>query len=109
MGKHSPARYQTYFKAHHNHLNRLKREGFVLKESLELQAIAGTPFLEMRGEVFCQGNLKMTVLKTLRVHKRLGVRDGCKKAKTPDACKAEALPEVLRYYLSTAAWHSYVH
>lgn len=67
MGKHDPARYETYFKAHANNMAQLKREGFVLDDNLALTRIEGTPFLEMRGAIYCSGNLKMTVYKRLRL------------------------------------------
>lgn len=69
MGKHDPARYESYFKAHVNNMAQLKKEGFVLDDNLAVTQIQGTPFLEMKGVVLCAGNLKMTVYKRLRAQK----------------------------------------
>jgi len=73
LGKHSPARFNTYFKTHNNWMRGLKEEGFVLSDTLETVAIKGTPYMEMSGDIFLQGNLKMHVHKTLRASKVAGV------------------------------------
>lgn len=67
MRKHGRARLDTYFTVHANWMAKLKQEGFVLSDTLELTPIKGTPFLKMKGDIFLQGNLKMHVNKTLRV------------------------------------------
>jgi hypothetical protein len=73
LGKHAPARYETYFKAHANNMAQLKREGFVLDDNLTVTPIRGTPFLQLTGIIICAGNLKMTVYKRLRAQKIAGV------------------------------------
>ncbi len=67
--KHAPARFSTYFAAHENQMEQLRRAGFVGEDTLIVEAYPATPpkrsVLSLLGEISCRGNIIVSVTKIL--------------------------------------------
>ena len=48
-GKHDPARLDTYLKKHANYIAQLKRQGFVISDTVEFVYVPKSSFIEASG------------------------------------------------------------
>lgn len=66
MGKHAPLRLDKYLSIHNKAIRDLTSRGFLLDDDLEITA-QGDDFLTMSGVVYCASEIRIQVLKLIRL------------------------------------------